>query len=239
MTLQASGAISGSNINTELGRSSSSSINFNERTVRQLADSVTGGGNMTPSYSSQLSLSSFYSKSRYRGSVTYPSETGNRNYTGADSDLAWVTNLGDPYLSAGRTTWSAGLYDSQSLDTKLTFENNYMWGDWNFSSASYDFYVSGFNTSLISSISFYCTPFWGFWLGDIQGYGGQLGPTTIYGNGWISMSGAWSWPVSDWVRTYNQISLIAQINHTGASAKLGESYFSITDRSVTLYADIN
>jgi hypothetical protein len=53
MTLPASGAISMSNINTELGRTSNASINLNDSTVRGLASKPSGA----------ISLSDFYSKS--------------------------------------------------------------------------------------------------------------------------------------------------------------------------------
>lgn len=240
MTLQSSGAISIAQVNTELGRSSSATLDMNSRIVRQLGDRVSGGGNMTPSYGASFPMSALYGKSRRRSHFIGAGDYGNRNYAGADPYVYWGATGGTQFLTNGtKIYWNAGAYDSQSLDLQFSFENKYMWGDWSFVYATWSFYIGSWS-GYLNSASFYCTPFYGNYLGNIIAYGSQLGPNTIYGNGWVTFATAgWGWGMPEWVRPWNQISLICQINHNGTQMKAGEYFFTIDPGTVTLEADIN
>lgn len=83
-----SDTIAASNINTELGRASNTSLNMNERVIRQLANSVINA-NMSPA-STSISFDNLRSKSRVQTQTLSSGTVVQRDITG--ENLFW--NLG-------------------------------------------------------------------------------------------------------------------------------------------------
>jgi hypothetical protein len=140
MTLPASGAISMSNINTELGRTSSASINLNDSTVRGLAGKPSGA----------ISLSDFYGKSgiitngliiqldaantaSYPGTGTSWNDLSGNGYNGTlVNGVGYTTNNGgvlvfdgvNDYVSVNVNSWIRTLSSAYTFNSFLCYNGS-------------------------------------------------------------------------------------------------------------------
>jgi hypothetical protein len=138
MTLQTSGAISLNNVNVELGRSGTASINMNETAVRTLAGKASGA----------ISMSDFYGKSNETITLSGVaiSSTGGGSQTAtytleSDGDIVRFTtplgsgDIGDwispksaaPSNYEVRATLNSGSLTSGTTDSWLALTSNRSW----------------------------------------------------------------------------------------------------------------
>lgn len=233
MTLQASGAISLNNVNTELGNSGTATIGMNDRRSRQLADSVSDA-NMTPA-TGAYGMNSFYGKSRYRTATRYGTSAANR------------TNTGHVWTNQGSGTWRCNPYplgwpspgsaiDSDSLDILVSQNNNYIDGT-NWSGGGMTANINGALGAGTSWATAYVIPFWNSsGPGNApSGYGSQ-GATGINSGVWKTFTN-WSWSLYDTCRTYHMFSVIVQFAPTGIGTTTG--YVDIYIGSSNCWVDAN
>lgn len=235
MTLQGSGAIKASQVNTELGRTSTTAMSTNERVVRQLADKVTGL-NATPSYSTALKYSDFYSQSRRRSATIGSLESANRNY-GANFDN-WVdASINGPqkwYLAKIFSNVAAGNYDSQSIDCRFTALNNYLSSDWNLVTLQYNINVNIFSAS-VNYATINLVPFYGSSMGNITAYGGQVSQQ-VTGTGTYTIDGTWNWDMASLMQSYSQVSVVFYFELPNG-ASIGEEIIGIDIGNSSMYVE--
>ena len=118
MALQASGAIALSDVNVELGYSSTATIALNDAAVRALFDIATGAISMSDGYSKSSSLGNvenFFSAYTYDGNIRYSSSDGTVRSEKTDVPLANTAAWSCTTMADG--VYSSGGYTNLSVDS--------------------------------------------------------------------------------------------------------------------------
>jgi len=179
MTLPVSGAISMSQVDTELGRASNATVSLGETAVRTLAGVPSGA----------ISMSNLYGKSsRATASYTYSSHTANASlnvtslsgYVAGKTDVTITINSGIYLYSTSSGTAALALSGGTTGDTVTIVNNGYIMG----LGGNGDVYSGGSLTTAATAGSLALSLGFNTTVTNTSGYiggGGGAGGTFVYG----------------------------------------------------------